>query len=411
MMRRSEPAPAGRAEAGRPAATGRGEALAWTIAAALAAGCCAPQPIGSGEAPAVDGPEVPADTGFVTIDVEEARRRLWPEPGPAAYAIPDAVQAAALGDLIRRMLGDPAPASPAELADAAARAGFEVQGWEVDGHRYLAAIEQTTRRGGGGAYVVRQGGGSAVILQAPHGFFDVGTERIGLELLLSGRVWPRALFVNTVHRYLGPDGVKRKRGENPADPCHSPQHLLAVATAAALDVLPQAEVIQLHGFGEGDDEDAGPMPAAIVSGGLADHATPRSRIIAANMRARLGVEVALFPVDIDRLGATTNVQGRAIRARGDADFVHIEMSRALREQLRRDPAARAQLAEALRQDAGPVTSGPVTSGPVTSGPVTSGSVPSGPVTSGSVPSGSVPSGPVPSGSVTSGSVTSGPVTP
>ena len=350
MIRRSESTRA------RPGAgEGGGEALAWSVAAALAAGCCAPQPIGSGEAPTIDGPEAPVDPGFVAIDVEEARRRLWPEPGPRAYAVPDAVQAAALGDLIRRMLGEPRPSGPAELAELAARAGFEVQGWEVAGQRYLAAIEQPERRGGGGAYIVRVDAGSAVILQAPHGFFDIGTERIGLELLFAGRGWPRALFVNTVHRYLGPDGVKRRRSDSPADPCHSQAHLFAVATDAALDVLPRAEVIQLHGFGDGDDEGAGPMPAAIVSGGRSDRPTARSRTIAGRLRDALGVEVALFPVDIDRLGATTNVQGRAIRARGGgADFVHIEMSRALREQLRGDPTARARLAAALRQDPTPV---------------------------------------------------------
>ena len=55
-------------------------------------------------------------------------------------------------------------------------------------------------------------------------------------------------------------------------------------------------MVQLHGFG--DDEAAEGMPAAIVSGGLAEQATPRSRVVAERMRTGLGVAVALFPVKL-----------------------------------------------------------------------------------------------------------------
>jgi len=356
--------------------TGTGGLAAWAICAALATGCCGPQPLGAdarrpGEpgapgaagrpsgAPPSGGPRAPAEPEFAPLTSAEAAARLWPEPGPGAYTAPDEAQREALAALVRRMFAEPPPASPAELSELAARAGFTVQGWEVQGQRYLAAVEEAGRRGGGGAYVVRLGApaGPPVILQAPHGFHDLGTERIALELLLAGRAWPRALFVNTVHRYLGPDGLRRRQAASPADPCHSPQHLFAVATAAALDVLPRAEVVQLHGFGDEDDDEAGgPQPEAIVSGGRATAATPRSQAVARRLREALGVEVALFPVDIDRLGATTNVQGRAILARGAADFVHIEMSRALRDQLRRDPAARERLAAALQAEPLPGTS-------------------------------------------------------
>lgn len=332
---------------------GTGGEGAWVVAAALVTGCCAPQPSGSEPPPTVSAAGVvepvpgPAEE-FVVIDADEARRRLWPEPMPRAYVAADDATRAALAGLIRGMLATPSPA-PSGLKDAAAAAGFVVEGWEIGGRRYLAARELAERRGGGGAYVVRVDGGGSVILEAPHGFFDLGTERIALDLLLAGDGWPRALFVNTVHRYLGADGVKRKQAESPADPCHSAGHLFAVATAAAVEAVPGVEVVQLHGFG--DDEAAEGMPAAIVSGGQAGAATPRSRAVAERMRSGLGVEVALFPVDTDRLGATTNVQGRAIHGREGASFVHVEMSAGLRQRLRSDAAARARLADALRAEA------------------------------------------------------------
>ena len=333
---------------------GRGEQLgAWVMLAALATGCCTPPPGASEPPPPVAGAEPGPTVGpveeFVAIDGEEVRRRLWPEPAPRAYVAADEATRAALGRLIAAMLATPSPA-PSALQELARGAGFAVEGWNIGGRRYLAARELAERRGGGGAYVVRvDGAGPPAILEAPHGFFDLGTERIALELFLAGEGWPRALFVNTVHRYLGADGVKRKQADSPADPCHSAGHLFAVATAAAIEALPGVEVVQLHGFG--DDEAAEGMPAAIVSGGLAEQATPRSRVVAERMRAGLGVAVALFPVDTDRLGATTNVQGRAIRGREGASFVHVEMSAGLRQRLRSDPAARAQLADALRGEA------------------------------------------------------------
>jgi len=341
---------------------GTGEMAAWAVIAALATGCCATQSIDAGAAASgrarvavsVQAPEVVIEFRVITGD--EAAARLWPEPTPVAYAAPDQAQREALAELVRLLFAESAAAGSAELFAAAARAGFTVQGWEVLGRRYLAATEEAGRRGGGGAYVVRVGAstGTPVILQAPHAFHDLGTERIALELLFAGEVWPRALFVNTVHRYLGPDGTRRRQAASPADPCHSPQHLFAVATAAALDVLPRAEVVQLHGFGDDPDEqgeEAGAaQPEMIVSGGRAVMATPRSQVVADRLRAALGARVALFPVDVSRLGATTNVQGRAILARGAAEFIHIEMSRALREQLQRDPAARARLTAALQPD-------------------------------------------------------------
>lgn len=333
------------------AGTGGG---AWMIAAALVTGCCAPQPGGSEPPPVVTAvvaePAVvePAVADeFVVIDGDEARRRLWPEPMPRAYVAADDATREALAGLVRGMLASPSPL-PSALREQAALAGFVVEGWEIGGRRYLAAREVMERRGGGGAYVVRVEDGAPVILEAPHGFFDLGTERIALAMLLESEGWPRALFVNTVHRYLGADGVKRKRAESPADPCHSAGHLFAVATAAAVEVVPGVEVVQLHGFG--DDEAAEGMPAVIVSGGLSDAATPRARVVAARLRGGLGVEVGLYPVDTDRLGATTNVQGRAIRGREGASFVHVEMSAGLRQRLRGDAAARARLVEALRAD-------------------------------------------------------------
>jgi len=331
----------------------RSETIAW----ALVAGCCAGQPGGETIArtantatTAVVVPR-PATEEFVVIDVEEAGRRLWPKPGPKAYAPASAEEQRALAKLIGRMLTE--EVTPSALAADARAAGYAVEGWSLGGARVLAAVEAVKR--GGGAYLVRVGSRSPVILQAPHGFFDLGTERIALAMFAAEKAWPRALFVNTIHRYVGIDGVKRRQDNAPADPCHNPEHLFNYATAAAIERVAAAEVVQLHGFG--DDEDEGGAFAAIVSGG--GPATERGRTIAAALRGVLGA-VALFPDDTDKLGAVSNAQGRAVRAfneqrRGAAGepsaargFVHIELSAAARQQLRDSEQLRGRVAAALR---------------------------------------------------------------
>ena len=320
---------------------------------ALIAGCCAGHPVEPSPAveptpPPVVVAEPAAAEVYVAIDVEEAARRLWPRPGPTAYGPASAAERAALGRLIGRMLTeDPTPKG---LAADAAAAGYAVEGWRLGGERVLVALEATERRRGGGAYLVRVGSTSPTILQAPHGFFDVGTERVALEMFAAERGWPRALFVNTIHRYIGVDGVKARRDENPADPCHAADHLFTAATAAAIATVPRAEVVQLHGFGD-EGEDA-PAFAAIVSGGTKE-VTVRSRGVAAGLRGALALPVGLYPVDTDKLGATTNVQGREIRAYnersgGAATFVHVELSATVRRQLATDPALRQRVAAALR---------------------------------------------------------------
>ncbi|WP_096330927.1 hypothetical protein [Nannocystis exedens] len=297
-------------------------------------------------------PAQPLDA-FTMIDPTELRHRLWTEPPPPFYVPPTAERTAAFEALMRGLLAAPTP-EPEALGELAWAAGYEVHAWYVSGQRLLAAVEPRTQQTGGGAYLVRVADDAAaaaerpVILQAPHAFHDLGTERIALALALRGDGWPRALFVNTVHRYLDTDGQRRERDAAPADPCHNPQHLFSIATAAALDVMPRAEVVQLHGFSEDDD----PLgPAAVVSAGDRVAATARTREVAQRLRGALGIEVAVFPDDRTRLGATSNAQGRLVRARGGvARFVHLELSHELRRRIQRDARALANLAEALRPD-------------------------------------------------------------
>src|SRR5262249_37772318 len=59
-----------------------------------------------------------------------------------------------------------------------------------------------------------------------------------------------------------------------------------------------------------------------------------------------GGRVLIYPRDVRKLGATTNVQGALARKHG-ARFVHVEMSRTLRDRLIGDAASRPGVGAAM----------------------------------------------------------------
>ncbi len=54
----------------------------------------------------------------------------------------------------------------------------------------------------------------------------------------------------------------------------------------------------------------------------------------------LSEEVLIYPRDVLELGGTTNISGKIMRQYGHSGFVHIEINRAIRDQLREDATVR-----------------------------------------------------------------------
>ena len=105
-------------------------------------------------------------------------------------------------------------------------------------------------------------------------------------------------------------------------------------------------MLQLHGFGA-DTAPAGTL--AIVSDGTSTPDLASMGAMRAALRTRLEGPVLLFGVDSTVLGATTNVQGAALRSAG-RPFIHLEMSPPTRKRLVKDPAPLvAALAEVFPQ--------------------------------------------------------------
>jgi hypothetical protein len=326
----------------------------------LAAGCAAPlwTHAQADETKGVGEAKMPTRS----LNVEAVDGLLWRAGSGATFAQTSEAERLALGRIVTEVITAARLAAPPHLEtwDADARAaGFRLEPWEVAGSRYIAILERAERRRGAGAYVVWIGPKqpTEIILEAPHADYDTGTGAIAARLFFApqeGAPKARALFTNSIHRYqLGP-GTRVKSKDSPADVAHNPLHAFTAATEAAAAALGRVLVLQLHGFAGNDDEGAA-VPAGtrvVVSAGVATASSSRSTAIAIALSRVLGPGVRRFPEECSVLGATTNVQGRALRCHPGAEFVHLEMSPDVREVLRGDAAIRADFWQALVESKG-----------------------------------------------------------
>ncbi len=211
---------------------------------------------------------------------------------------------------------------PAQVVAQVQAAGFELVRGVDDGGPLWILREPDGQRRGDGFFALRPGG-MPVCIQAPHTFFDEQTGDVALALFTTLRA--SCLFTNTVHR-------------RELDVAHAAQSSFLSATEG-LTRARRWPVVQIHGFAESKRVPAG--VEAVVSEGT--QVPTLAKELAAKMSEKNG-RIFLFPRDTSALGATTNVQGDAVRSMS-VPFLHIEMSPGLRNRLRGAPAP---LAEALR---------------------------------------------------------------
>jgi hypothetical protein len=308
------------------------------------------------EAPIAGG----ASTTPRTLSLDEVSTYLY-GPGPSAtFEATTASEHAMVAAVIPKLLDAARAAALPDLATLrtqAAAHGFAIERWQVGGEHYLALVEARDRPRGGGAYIIRVApaeSGPVLLLQAPHAYFDVGTGDLAAELFFQPPPGPRprALFTNTIHRYQRGPGDKQKRKHNPADVAHNADHAFNVATEAFAIAARHIRLVQLHGFGNlerasVDDDEVVSDTAMVVSAGDSAGSSPWSSRVASELRAIFGDGVVRFPEDVRKLGATTNVQNRTLRTLGGHHFLHVEMSRVVRDRLAASRDLRERLATAL----------------------------------------------------------------
>jgi hypothetical protein len=267
------------------------------------------------------------------------------------YLLPSPEELAELKTAARALIA--AVVAGHETSDAVERLrhiGFVVVATRIGTAPALAIVEEPRRRQGRGCYVFRCGAvAEERIIQVPHSFFDEGTLSLGIEAARTSAA--RALFVNTVHRFGGAHPPQNRDESLPpslafADVAHASASAFLAVTAATLEALPTSTLFQLHGFFDRGDDQA--KAEVVVSPGAAASGAGRAAAIVDELRQLLGADAAwLYPRDIHRLGGMTNRQGALVADHPPARFLHIELSRGLRDRMSADVRLRRHIARAL----------------------------------------------------------------
>ncbi len=219
---------------------------------------------------------------------------------------------------------------------------FEVIRHEYKGAVYVIVREMTGAFRGGGVYTMRCGDTEPIVIQSPHGYFDLNTAKLGYRVFRRAKA--RWFMINSLQRYKSREMELRTDEYHPADSPHNPNSLYQAVTLAILDTSPQLTFVQLHGFDASwRDTDA------VFSDGRVE-----PQIWSNKLRELWGGhewKVLVFGRQFKGLGAITNVQGTAINAQGGR-FIHIEMSLEMRRWMVKSAKNRLPFVRALIELAG-----------------------------------------------------------
>lgn len=197
----------------------------------------------------------------------------------------------------------------------------------VTGRSYHLAVSRSGTERSWGALVVDLGAPAALLIEVPHTRSDRHTEDVGLALF---RAVPGSVLLVA--------GAHRRAADGAADVAHERDSLFhALATHRADQGLPQ---VQLHGYAE----DSAPGEQAVVSAGAGEFAGLAERV--ADRIAGAGLQVCrAWRGDCRSLAGRQNVQGIAA-AKAGQPFVHLEISRGVRDDEQQRGALVAALAAA-----------------------------------------------------------------
>jgi hypothetical protein len=207
------------------------------------------------------------------------------------------------------------------------------------GEATFVVVEEAAPHGAG-LLALRCGDALPLLVQAPHAFFDVHTDDLVRDGFLEGGA--RAAMWSTVHRYQALPGERPEDPVHPADVTRQTTSAFHTATLALAAAIPELRVLQLHGFGG-----APGAFDAVVSSGRADLPPRFARAPLAGVLGVPAARIGLYGDDAHELGATGNVQGHVLSTLTPPRFLHVELSRPLRDRLRGDPALAGRLVRTL----------------------------------------------------------------
>lgn len=191
-----------------------------------------------------------------------------------------------------------------------------------------------------GIYWIDQDTDSALAISAPHSMSDQHTgtlaEMLFLESNARGAAW------NSAPRRVNEDC------DNAVDLARSNEHVFNAFHLGFAQAFPDGLIVQLHGFeGEQRVDPATRDAAMILSDGTRTPGKKLLRLADQLSLAFAPLEVLVFPIGSQELGATENVQGKSLREAGFDGFVHIEISARMRAAMLQNTELRERLSQAL----------------------------------------------------------------
>lgn len=263
---------------------------------------------------------------------------------PARFHPPPSVHYQAMRT-VGQLLTEGAPACD-EAKRRKAEALIESMGMEIFVYQtkskkntFWVVRERAPLHRGSGVYAAKCGEAIPLSVQSPHSFHDLNTSGLGYKIFREAKA--RWLMMNTLNRYKSRPDELRTDEFHPADAAHNPRHLFQAMTEGILDADKEMFFVQLHGF-DADWRDSD----VIVSDG---RVSPQLWSSALAERWKVpGQSIHVFGNESNELGAVTNVQAKAINARGGR-FAHLEISLPLRRRMVESSKARRGLVEALKE--------------------------------------------------------------
>jgi|Deesub1362A_J573_1020465.scaffolds.fasta_scaffold00412_12 hypothetical protein len=197
-----------------------------------------------------------------------------------------------------------------------------------DGERLIILMEDE-RKTGRGLMIFRLEDYRGFVIQVPHSFTDIHTRKIGLRLFLDSRA--EAVIFNTVRRQYSDSGTTVD-----ADMAHIRESYFTVFAKTFAETHPSGYIIQLHGFSRAKRKTpSGRESDVIISSGRSTASSITTTIYRC-LKNSMGERVNLYPYDVRELGGRKNSIAGILNEMGFNGFVHIEMSRAIRDRLVND---------------------------------------------------------------------------
>ena len=217
---------------------------------------------------------------------------------------------------------------------------LEQYGFSVDtfnnGSDHFWFIYEAKDGKGYGAVAIRCGEANEVVLQAPHAIFDQWTGAIVRDQFVDGSF--RMAMWNTTHRYRATSHSDRNGSHHPADVAHNHDTVFH-QVSLQLMTLPSLRIAQVHGFSQRNEWEI------ILSLGSAD---VQAEQLAAQLKP-LSSSIGLYGSTASVLGATTNALVQSMSKSDQGRFVHIELNKELRSELKTNTAQQQILTKALKQ--------------------------------------------------------------